>query len=123
MKQLLVTAGLATFAFAAAAHETQSGPNGGQVVDAGPYHLELVAEQSKLNIFLSDADDKPVDAAGASGRAIIQFDGKVTTILLEAAENNSLSGSLPQPRSSSSRLAVTLTLGNGENLQARFAWD
>jgi hypothetical protein len=123
MKQLLVAAGLAVFAFAAAAHEMRSGPNGGQVVDAGPYHLELVAEQSKLTIFLSDADDKPVAAAGSSGRAIIQFDGKVATIRLEAGENNRLSGALPQPRSSSSRLAVTLTLGNGENLQARFALD
>jgi hypothetical protein len=123
MKQLLLVAGLALFATDAAAHETQSGPNGGQVADAGSHHLEMVAEQSKLTIFLSDADDKPVAAAGASGRAIIQFDGKVTTIMLEAGEDNRLSGALPQPLSPSSRLAVTLTLGSSENLQARFVLD
>jgi hypothetical protein len=123
MKQLLVAAGLALFAFAAAAHEMRSGPNGGQVVDAGQYHLELVAEQSKLTIFLSDADDKPVAAAGSSGRAIIQFDGKVTTIRLEADEDSRLSGALPHALSLGSRLAVTMTLGNGQNLQARFALD
>ena len=62
------------FASPAFAHEA-IGPNGGKLVDAGSYHVELVAKGRVVNVYLSDSADKAVPAAGFMGTAILVVDG------------------------------------------------
>ena len=55
-------------------------------VDAGDYHVELVAKDTALAVYLHDENDKPVDAKGAKATGIFVIDGKPQRIELEARE-------------------------------------
>ena len=44
---------------AAFAHGPSKGPNGGPQVDAGDYHVEMVAKDTALTVYLHDENDKP----------------------------------------------------------------
>ena len=78
------------------AHDS-TGRNGGRVTDAGRYHIELVVKADKVDVFISDADDKPVPAQGFKGTAIFVIDGKSQRIVLEPADGSRLSGTGPLP--------------------------
>ena len=55
-------------ALPALGHDVAKGPNGGRVVQAGDYHVELVARSNVIEVFLTDTGDKPVPPAGFQGR-------------------------------------------------------
>lgn len=46
--------------------------HGGQSLAAGPYHLELVAKDGELLLYVSDHSDKPIPTDGAKAKATIQ---------------------------------------------------
>src|SRR5262249_59344324 len=92
--KLLATAAFLIAALPAAAHEVSKGPNGGRVVEAGPYHVELVVETKAIAVYISDAKEKPISAAGFKGLAILTIGGKAQRIELTPA-HNPLSGSSP----------------------------
>ena len=64
---------IATTAFA---HGPTKGPHGGVQVDAGDYHVELVANDRAVAVYLHDENDKPVDAKGGKATGIFVIDGK-----------------------------------------------
>jgi hypothetical protein len=68
------------------------GPHGGRVVQAGDYHVELVAKDKLIEVFLTDATDKPVGPAGFKGLAILVVGGKSTRVPLEPTDDTRLSG-------------------------------
>lgn len=105
----------------ALAHEAAKGPNGGLRVDAGKYHAELVADGSPtVNLYLSDADNKPIPAAGFKGNAIFVIDGKPQRFTLEPADGGKLAGTAPVAVSAGVKGAVQLTAPDGTTGQAKF---
>ena len=66
--------------------------NGGRIVEAGDYHVELVAKRSCVEVFLTDASDKPVAPAGFKGVAILVIGGKSVRVALEPIDGTRLSG-------------------------------
>src|SRR5690348_1897754 len=70
-RKMLATAAFLIAALPATAHEVSKGPNGGRVVEAGPYHVELVVETKAVAVYVSDAKEKPVPAAGFKGLVIL----------------------------------------------------
>ncbi len=103
------------------AHELAKGPNGGPLIDSAGHHLELVARERELVLFLSDAADKPVPSAGVKGaRAIVQDAGKTATVALTPAEPNRLVGSLSGALGAGARVVVSVTLPDGAAVQGRF---
>lgn len=89
---------LALLATPAFAHEPRKGPNGGALVDAGAYHIEVIGTGTTLEILLSDGIDKPLPASGFKGLAIIVIDGKTQRVALEpAADGKKLVGTAPAP--------------------------
>ena len=86
-------------ALPAYAHAPRPGPNGGLKVDAGAnHHVELVATgTTEVTVYLFDAADQPVSAAGHTGNAILLIDGAIRRFTLSAAEDNSLKGTSPVP--------------------------
>ena len=70
---------IATTAFA---HGPIKGPHGGIQVDAGDYHVELVANDRAVAVYLRDENDKPVDAKGGNATGIFVIDGKPQRIEL-----------------------------------------
>jgi len=102
----------------AAAHDRE-GPNGGRVADAGPYHVELVANGSQLDLFVADTANKPVAPAGFKGVAILVIEGKSQRIPLEPADRK-LSGMTDAKLPADPKGVIQLTLPDGKTAQARF---
>ena len=69
-------------------------PHGGQVRAAGPYHLELVAKDGELVLYVTDHAWQEVKTDGGEGKANIQQDkaGSRITIMLEPSQQNMLTG-------------------------------
>jgi len=118
LKTLILTATL-IFIGPALAHEVQKGPNGGPVVDAGDYHVELVAKESAVDVFITDSKDQPAPS-GFKGLAILLVDGKQQRIPLESAAPGRLTGKTTGVKPAQPKGVVQLTTPQGSTVQARF---
>ena len=116
----MLLAGLILTPVAARAHEPRRGPNGGQKVDIGTNHAELVAAGNTLRLFLFDGADRPIPAAGATAQAIILAGGRQATITLAPSGDNLLAGTGDFTAVRGMRAGVTLTLPGQRPAQARF---
>lgn len=124
---ILAAAALATVAgwgpwaavLPARAHDAK-GPNGGQLTDAGKYHVELIGKGTRLEVFVSDANDKPLPATGFKGLAILVIDGKPQRIPLQPEGADRLSGTAPVPLASPAKGVLQLTAPDGTVAQAKF---
>lgn len=69
---------------------TVEAPHGGQLRAAGPFHLELVAKDGELTLYVTDHGDKPIPTHGGQGKANIQVgkDGKRQSVTLEPIFGN-----------------------------------
>ncbi len=96
MRTLFFTLSLSLLACTAFAHEPRKGPNGGDLVDAGAYHIEVVSKGTAVNVFVSDNLDRPLSSTGFKALAILVIDGKTQRVALEtAADGKTLSGAAP----------------------------
>ena len=118
LRVLAIAASLLT-ALPAAAHDIVKGPNGGQIADAGAYHVELVVQAQSVDVFVTDASDKPLPAAGFKGLAILTVDGKAQRIALTPKENR-LSGTSATALPAAPKGVVQLTAPDGKTAQGRF---
>src|SRR5689334_21959463 len=68
--------------------------HGGQSLAAGPYHLELVAKDGELMLYVADHSDKAIPCDGAKARATIQqgFEKAKVQVELEPSGDNILKG-------------------------------
>jgi hypothetical protein len=118
MKKFLFAAAL-LISGSAFAHET-TGPNGGPLVDAGNLHVELVTRDRTVDVFVSDAKDKPLDVAGYKGSAILIVGGKPLRVTLEPAGANRLSGTAAVEVPKGVKGAVQVQPPGGAMVQGRF---
>ena len=120
MKFGYLTLGVALLAaLPAYAHEAKS-LHGGRLVDAGPYHVELVTKDTAIEIFLSGENNKPVDPKGFNGVAIFKLGGNAERIPLTPSEKNNLSGTAATALPANPKGAVQLTAPDGKTATARF---
>jgi hypothetical protein len=118
---LALTIGLAVVwaaARPALAHDPKP-QHGGRIVVAGNYHVELVAKDRQIHVYLLDHSDKPIAAKGRKGVAILLVDGKSTRIPLQAEEGR-LSGQAPGVLPATPKGVVQITEPTGGTVQARF---
>ncbi len=118
MRAFLIASSL-LLATVALAHEA-IGPNGGRLVDAGNLHVELVPKGRAVDVFVSDANEKPVSVEGYKGTAVLVIGGKPHRIQLAPAKDNRLSGTAEVDVPSSVKGAVQMQLPNGSSVQGRF---
>ncbi|HEX8416949.1 MAG TPA: hypothetical protein VF641_05030 [Methylobacterium sp.] len=114
-----VFAGILLMTSAAAAGEANP-RHGGRLVDAGAYHVELVAKATAVDVYVSDHDDRPVALAGFKGTAILVVDGKPARIALEPAGTNRLSGASAIALTGKVKGAVRITTPGGTTVSASF---
>ena len=120
MKRLMIASILALFAaFPVWAHEVKNGPNGGRVAEAGDYHVELVAKDKSIDVFVTDHNDKTISPTGYKGLAILVVDGKSQRIVL-TPETNKLSGQATGSVRGQPRGVVQITPPGGKTAQAKF---
>ncbi|MGL4440786.1 MAG: hypothetical protein ACRCUE_16110 [Bosea sp. (in: a-proteobacteria)] len=103
----------------AEAHQPRKGPNGGELVDAGNYHVEVVGKGTSLEVYVSDALDRPLKANEFKALAIMVIDGKSHRIPLEAlADGTKLRATAPGTITRV-RGAIQLTDKDGKTVTGR----
>ena len=102
--------------------DTLTTAHGGQLRMAGPYHLELVAKDNELVLYVTDHGDNPVKTEGGTAKATIQIGkGKAgTTVKLEPAGENQMKGLGEFTLKPASVIVVFVKLAGDEAQSARF---
>ncbi len=123
-KRTLVLFAIAVFALAFTpgtyADGQKSGPNGGQVKDAGKHHLELVVKENALTVYVSNAKNVKVATKGASGSATVLAGKVISNVKLEPSGENTLAGSGTFQPVPDMKVVVSVTLPGHAPIQARF---
>jgi hypothetical protein len=121
MKQLSLLAAAALLAAGTAvAHGPDRGKHGGSQVDAGDYHVEMVAKDTTLAIYVSNDKDQPVDAKGFKATGLFVVGGKAQRIELKHESENKLSGTSLVALPTKLKGAVQIMLPGGKTVQAKF---
>lgn len=102
-------------------HKFTKGPNGGHIVDAGggSQHWELVASGNSLTLYVTDADEKPVDAAGGSATGQVLIGGKKTEVTFAPASGNTLTATGDFVAAKGMKVIVKSANIGGQSHQAR----
>ncbi len=120
MKRTLILLAAVLLAMDALAHGPDKAPNGGRQVDAGDYHVEMVAKDTSLTVYLHDEKDKPIDAKGHKATGIFVVGGKPQRIELKVDSANKLTGTSLVPLPATLKGTVQITLPTGKTVQAKF---
>lgn len=112
-------AALLALPHATSAHEPRKGPNGGELVDAGTYHVEIVGKGTSLDIYISDSLDRPLKANEFKALAIIVIDGKTHRIPLEALADGTKFTAAAPAAITRVRGAIQLTDKDGKTTTGR----
>ena len=102
--------------------DTLAAPHGGQLRMAGPYHLELVAKDKELLLYVTDHADVNIPTEGGVAKATVQL-GRAktrTTVVLEPAGDNVFKGSGEFTLKPQSVIVVFVKLPEQEAQSARF---
>ena len=103
----------------ASAHDPKA-RYGGQAVEAGDYHVELVTKADTVEVYVADHDNKALRSTGYKGVAILMIDGKSQRIALEPAGDSKLSGKANGALPKAVKGVVQITKPDGKTVQARF---
>lgn len=117
--KLLIAAGVLALAGPALAHDARP-QHGGRVVEASERHVEMVAKDGAVDIYLRSHDDKPMKVAGYKGVAILSVDGKSQRIVLEPVGDAQLSGKAASALPARPKGVVQLTPPGGKVISAKF---
>ena len=116
--------GLATILFtcsvSASADGPAIGPNGGQVKDAGKYHLELVVKDAALTVYVTGNKDTKIATTSATGTATVLVGKTTSGVKLEPGSENALAGSGSFQPAPDMKVVVSVTLPGQTPIQARF---
>jgi hypothetical protein len=80
----------------------------------------LVAKGTLVEIFLTEAGDKPVAPAGFKGVAILMIGGKSARVALEPTGDTRLSGTAPSDLPTDPKGIVQITSAQAKTAQAKF---
>jgi hypothetical protein len=127
LKMLAVFAALA-FVLPATAHaqnkhshtHAEKGPHGGRVADAGDYHVELVAKDGAVEVYVVDHGEKKLSTTGFKGLAILSIDGKSQRITLDAGDGTKMTGKVTGNLPKQPKGVVQITPPGGKTVSAKF---
>jgi hypothetical protein len=97
----------------------ETGPHGGRLADAGDYHVELVAKDGGIEVYVVDHSEKPLSLSGFKGLAILLIDGKSQRIVLEAGDGK-LTGKAAGAIPARPKGVVQITPPGGKTVSAKF---
>jgi hypothetical protein len=100
--------------------DTVDAPHGGQMRMAGPYHLEIVAKDKKIVLYVTDHANEKISSDGGLSKAILQTGKTKTTVKLEPACDNMLKGTGDFLVTPETKIVVFIRLPDQEAQAARF---
>lgn len=118
----MATLVLSAPAFAADGHSHQ-GKNGGKVVETGHHHMEIVAKDGVVQVYLEHDDGKAEDVSGAKATATVLSEGKKESVALSPDPANFLKGTGTFKAIKGTTIVVTLTMPGHKPEQARIKLD
>ena len=121
---VLILAGVAA-ATPAGAHgkAPHAGKNGGKVVESGHHHVEIVAKDGTLDVYVVGEDGKPEDVQKAKATAAVLSDGKKVDVTLSPDPANVLEGTGAFKAGKGTTIVVTLTMPDHKPEQIRVKLD
>jgi hypothetical protein len=117
---VMIAAMLLCLSLAARADGPTIGPNGGQVRDAGKYHLELIVKDAALTVYVTGNKDAKVATKGATGSATVLAGKSTSNVKLEPSGENALAGTGSFQAAPDMKVVVSVTLPGQLPVQARF---
>jgi hypothetical protein len=101
---------------------TVEAPHGGQLRAAGPFHLELVAKDGELTLYVTDHRDIPIPVQGGHGKANIQVgkDGERIAVPLKPENGNIMKASGAFKITPDTSIAIFIAIPEYETQGARF---
>jgi hypothetical protein len=115
----LVSIGFVFLAAPALAHDAKP-LHGGRLVQAGNFHIELVANADIVEVYLIDHHNQQMPLAGHKGVAILSIDGQSQRIVLEGADGSRLVGKATAALPAAPKGVVQITLPAGQTVQGKF---
>lgn len=100
-----------------------AGKHGGKVVESGHHHLEIIAKDGMIQIFVDGEDGKPEDVKNAKAKATILSEGKKEDVTLSPDEANTLKGTGSFKAVKGTTIVITLTMPGHAPEQARLKLD
>lgn len=96
--------------------------HGGQLRATGPFHLELVAKDGELTLYVTDHGDIPIPVQGGQGKANIQAgkDGERKSVTLEPINGNIMRAKGEFKIAPETSIAVFIAIPGHETQGARF---
>lgn len=97
--------------------------HGGVIVESGHHHLEVVAKDGSLEVYVGGEDGQPEDVKGAAATATVLSAGKKTEIQLAPDAGNVLKGAGSFTAGKGTTIVITLTMPDHKPEQARVKLD
>jgi hypothetical protein len=98
----------------------EKGPHGGRLADAGDYHVELVAKDGGIEVYVVDHSEKPLSLSGFKGLAILSIDGKSQRITLDAGDGGKMTGKVTGNLPKQPKGVIQITPPGGKTVSAKF---
>jgi len=113
------------FSFSAQAHtdeffESVEAPHGGQLRMTGPFHMELVAKEGDLTVYVTDHADNAISVDGGLAKANIENGSARTQVNLHPVGSNILRGSGTFSLTPTTVVVVFMKLPDQDGYAARF---
>jgi hypothetical protein len=100
--------------------ESVEAPHGGQLRMTGPFHMELVAKEGNLTVYVTDHADNAISVDGGLAKANIENGATRTQVNLHPVGNNVLRGTGTFSLTPSTVVVVFMKLPNQDGYAARF---
>lgn len=100
--------------------ESVEAPHGGQLRMTGPFHMELVAQDGDLTVYVTDHADNAISVDGGLAKATVETGSNRTQVHLHPVGNNMLKGSGTFSLTPSTVIIVFMKLPNQDGYAARF---
>jgi hypothetical protein len=102
---------------------SHDGKHGGKVVETGHHHIEVVAKDGLIQVYLEHEDGKAEDVAGAKATATVLSGGKKEDVALTPDPANFLKGTGSFTAEKGTTIVITLTMPGHKPEQARVKLD
>lgn len=100
--------------------EAVQAPHGGQLRMTGPFHMELVAQDGQLTVYVTDHADNKIGVEGGLAKATVETGTMKTQVHLHPVGDNMLKGSGAFALTPSTVVIVFMKLPNQDGYAARF---
>jgi hypothetical protein len=102
---------------------THAAAHGGKVVESGHHHVEIVANDGTIVVYVNGEDGKPEDVQKATATAAILSGGKKVDVTLTPDPSNVLKGSGAFTAGKGATIVITLTMPGHKPEQMRVKLD